>query len=144
MLSTADDSGGGIHTGADERHCKNSARGHEPLPPHTHHATGRALMAKNPREKTSSTTAKLIYRPIGLLSGIVSGAIAGAVFKQIWKRASPGHKEDSPKALESEYSLREVLLAAAIQGALFALVKALVDRVGARAFERATGSWPGD
>ena len=101
-------------------------------------------MAKNPREKTSSTTAKVLYRPIGLLSGIVSGAVAAAIFRQIWKRASPGHQEDSPKALESEYSLREVLLAAAIQGALFALVTALVDRAGARAFERATGSWPGD
>ncbi|SCY04158.1 Protein of unknown function [Microbacterium sp. LKL04] len=75
---------------------------------------------------------------------MVSGALAGVIFKHLWKRASPTHRDDSPKALESEFGLGEVLIAAALQGALFALVKALVDRGGARAFERATGEWPGD
>ena len=40
--------------------------------------------------------------------------------------------------------MREVLIAAAVQGAIFALVKAVIDRGGARAFERWTGEWPGD
>ncbi|TQK17931.1 uncharacterized protein DUF4235 [Microbacterium sp. SLBN-154] len=101
-------------------------------------------MAQHPREKTSSKTAKLVYRPVGLLSGIISGALASVLFKQIWKRLSPSHREDSPNALESEYGLGELLIATAIQGAIFAVVKALVDRGGARAFERVTGSWPGD
>ncbi|WOF22444.1 DUF4235 domain-containing protein [Microbacterium betulae] len=96
------------------------------------------------KKNTGSTSAKILYRPVGLLSGVVSGALAGLVFKQIWKRVGPGEAEDAPKALESEFRLREVLLAAAVQGAIFALVKALVDRGGARAFQRATGEWPGD
>lgn len=95
-------------------------------------------------ERKSSTSAKILYRPIGLISGMISGALAGVIFKQVWKHASPQHREDSPKALESEFGLGEVLIAAALQGALFAIVKALVDRGGARAFERATGEWPGD
>ena len=66
------------------------------------------------------------------------------MFKQVWKHATPGDQEDAPKALESEYALREVLIAALIQGAIFAVVKALVNRGGARAFERWTGEWPGD
>jgi hypothetical protein len=37
-----------------------------------------------------------------------------------------------------------VLIAAAIQGAIFAVVKAAIDRGGARAFQRWTGEWPGD
>jgi hypothetical protein len=36
------------------------------------------------------------------------------------------------------------LAAAALQGALFGLVKAAIDRSGARTFEKITGSWPGD
>ena len=36
-----------------------------------------------------------------------------------------------------------VLLAVAIQGSIFAEVKALVDRGGAKAFEKLTGAWPG-
>jgi hypothetical protein len=36
------------------------------------------------------------------------------------------------------------VLAAAIQGALFAATKATIDRLGARGFTKLTGSWPGD
>jgi hypothetical protein len=86
--------------------------------------------------------AKLIYRPIGLLISVLGGVLAGALFKQMWKRFSD--KEDPPRAKESEYGWREVLPAAALQGALFGLVKAAVDRSGARAFQKVTGSWPGD
>lgn len=95
-------------------------------------------------EESSNKAAKLLYRPVGMLGGIVAGVVAGQVFKQVWKRASPRHSTDAPKPLESEYPLREILLAAAVQGAIFAAVKAMVDRGGARAFERWTGEWPGD
>jgi Protein of unknown function (DUF4235) len=40
--------------------------------------------------------------------------------------------------------MREVVLAAAIQGAIFAATKAAIDRAGARGFTRLTGNWPGD
>jgi hypothetical protein len=86
--------------------------------------------------------AKLVYRPFGLLFSILGGIVAGAIFKQLWKRMAG--KEDPPKPRESEYGWRELLPAVALQGALFALVKAVLDRSGARAFEKLTGSWPGD
>ncbi|HXV32803.1 MAG TPA: DUF4235 domain-containing protein [Gaiellaceae bacterium] len=86
--------------------------------------------------------AKLAYRPFGLLLSVLSGLLAGAIFRQVWKRARD--QDDAPKPRESEYGLGEVLAAAAIQGAVFAFVKAAVDRSGARAFEKLTGSWPGD
>jgi hypothetical protein len=35
------------------------------------------------------------------------------------------------------------LVAAAIQGAIFSVVKTVIDRQGARLFERWTGEWPG-
>jgi Protein of unknown function (DUF4235) len=86
--------------------------------------------------------AKLIYRPFGVLFGLLGGALAGLAFKQLWKLVSD--KEEVPKAREGEYSWREVLPAALVQGAVFGLVKAAFDRGGARAFERLTGTWPGD
>lgn len=91
-----------------------------------------------------TATAKLVYRPVGLASGMISGAIAGLLFKQIWKRVSSGSADEAPSALSSDFGLREILLAAALQGAIYALVKALIDRSGARLFERATGTWPGN
>lgn len=92
-----------------------------------------------------STSAKLLYRPVGLLSGVLGGMVAGVLFKQIWKRVSPsvGDDADPPGPLQSEYPMREVVLAAMLHGAVFAGVRAVVDRQGARAFQRATGEWPG-
>ena len=88
------------------------------------------------------SAAKLAYRPVGLIASIVAGAIASAVFKKIWSRVAD--EDDAPDAMQSEYSLGQIVLAATLQGAIFAAVKALIDRGGARGFQRLTGSWPGD
>ena len=89
-----------------------------------------------------STKAAMAYRPIGLAGGLLAGLVSGAVFKQIWKRVAD--EDDAPSALQSEYRMREVIVAAAIQGAIFAATKATIDRLGARVWTRVTGSWPGD
>lgn len=90
----------------------------------------------------ANKTAKLAYRPVGLLASLAAGSVASAIFKQIWKRVAD--EDDAPDALQSEYSFGKVLLAAAIQGAIFAVVKASIDRGGAIGFQRLTGSWPGN
>jgi predicted metal-dependent enzyme (double-stranded beta helix superfamily) len=84
---------------------------------------------------------KVAYKPVGMVLGAVSGMVAGAVFKQIWKKT--GHDEDAPDATDPDRSWREVLLAATIQGAVFAAVKAAVDRGGATVVQRLSGVWPG-
>lgn len=95
-------------------------------------------------KKPSNKAAKILYQPFGLVSSMIAGLIAGQIFKQVWKRASPGKHEDAPNPLESDYSFKEVVLGALVQGAIFAAVRAIVNRGGARAFERWTGEWPGD
>ena len=89
-----------------------------------------------------SRLAKVVYRPIGLAGSVLAGAAAGAAVKQIWRRVA--HEQDAPNALQSEYRLRSVLLGAALQGVVFAVIKAAIVRGGARLFERVTGAWPGD
>ncbi|SHN48033.1 DUF4235 domain-containing protein [Cryptosporangium aurantiacum] len=84
----------------------------------------------------------LAYRPIGLAGGMAGGLLAGIIFKQVWKKVSG--EDDAPGATQSEYSWSEVLLAAALQGAIYAVVKAAIDRAGAQAWAKSTGSWPGD
>lgn len=88
------------------------------------------------------SAAKLAYRPVGIVASIAAGAIASALFKQIWKRVAD--EDDAPDAMQSEYPLSQILIAATLQGAIFALIKALIDRGGAKGFQRLTGSWPGD
>ncbi|MBT2392013.1 MULTISPECIES: DUF4235 domain-containing protein [Streptomyces] len=84
---------------------------------------------------------KVAYKPVGFALGAVSGAVAGAAFKQVWKVI--GHDDDAPDATDQDRSWREVLIAAMLQGAIFAVVKAAVDRGGATAVHRLTGTWPG-
>ncbi|KND41903.1 MULTISPECIES: DUF4235 domain-containing protein [Streptomyces] len=84
---------------------------------------------------------KVAYKPVGLALGAVSGALAGGVFKQVWKKL--GHDKDAPDATDEDRAWREVVSAAVLQGAIFAGVKAVVDRGGAVATRRLTGTWPG-
>lgn len=67
--------------------------------------------------------------------------MASTVFKQVWKAI--GHDDDAPDATDQDRSWREVLIAATLQGAIFAAVKAAVDRSGASTVHRLTGTWPG-
>jgi hypothetical protein len=85
---------------------------------------------------------KVLYKPLGIVFSVIGGILAGTIFKQIWKRISG--EGEAPKATESEYGWREILPAAAAEGAVFGLVKAAIDRGGAQGFEKLTGVWPGD
>lgn len=84
---------------------------------------------------------KIAYKPVGMAMGALSGVLAGGLFKQVWKKL--GHEEDAPDATDEHRTWREVVSAAVLQGAIFAGVKAVVDRGGATAARRLTGTWPG-
>ncbi|GHH85647.1 membrane protein [Streptomyces capitiformicae] len=82
----------------------------------------------------------LAYKPLGFALGWVSGALASMAFRATWKAIR--HEDDAPDALDRDRGWGEVLLAAAVQGAIFAVVRSAVDRTGAKAIERSTGVWP--
>ncbi|MGH4035641.1 DUF4235 domain-containing protein [Actinomycetota bacterium Odt1-20B] len=84
---------------------------------------------------------KIAYKPVGMAFGALSGVLAGAAFKKVWRTL--GHEDDAPDATDEGRTWREVLLAATLQGAIFAGVKAAVDRAGAATTHRLTGTWPG-
>ncbi|QSB16920.1 DUF4235 domain-containing protein [Natronosporangium hydrolyticum] len=84
--------------------------------------------------------AKLAYKPLGALLGAAAGLAAGAVFSRVW-RATTG-SDHVPRATEEHQRWAAVLLAAALQGAVFAVVKAAVDRGSAQGMKRITGQWP--
>ncbi|MFI7599641.1 DUF4235 domain-containing protein [Actinoplanes sp. NPDC049681] len=83
---------------------------------------------------------KVAYKPVGLLLGIGAGALAGFIFKEVWKLASGD--DDAPNATDEDRGWGEIIAAAALQGAIFATVKALVDRGGAAGVRKITGTWP--
>ncbi|MEW1778842.1 DUF4235 domain-containing protein [Streptomyces sp. NPDC086777] len=82
----------------------------------------------------------LVYAPLGLVLSWAGGALGALAFRRTWK-ALRG-EDDAPDALDRDRGWGEVLLAAAVQGAVFAVVRSAVDRTGATAIERSTGVWP--
>ncbi|WP_279105141.1 DUF4235 domain-containing protein [Gordonia paraffinivorans] len=87
-----------------------------------------------------SVVSKTFYKPLSLATSVLGGVAAGAVFGQIWKRISDDPDTPDPKDLRR--SNGEVLAAAALQGLIFGLVKAAVDRAGARGFKAVTHEDP--
>ncbi|AFR47811.1 MULTISPECIES: DUF4235 domain-containing protein [Gordonia] len=87
-----------------------------------------------------SAVSKAMYKPMSLATSVLGGIAAGAVFGQIWKRISDDDSAPDPKDLER--SNTEVLVAAALQGLVFGLVKAAVDRAGARGYRAVTHENP--
>jgi Protein of unknown function (DUF4235) len=85
--------------------------------------------------------AALAYKPVSLAAGVTGGLLAGAIFKQVWKHVAD--QPEAPEATDAAYGWGQVIVAAAIQGAIFAGVKAIVDRGGATGFRKVTGVWPG-
>jgi predicted metal-dependent enzyme (double-stranded beta helix superfamily) len=85
---------------------------------------------------------KVLYRAVSLLVSVLGGVLAGAIFKRVWQLAA--HEDEAPQATDAARSWPEILLAAALQGAIFAVVKAALDRSAAAGTRKLTGSWPGE
>ncbi|WP_393063291.1 DUF4235 domain-containing protein [Streptomyces sp. LN549] len=81
------------------------------------------------------------YKPLGMALGTAGGLIAGAAFKQAWKIIEG--EDDAPDATDEDRTWQQILIAAALQGVIFAVAKAAVQRSGAVVTRRLTGTWPG-
>ncbi|QCQ90954.1 DUF4235 domain-containing protein [Rhodococcus sp. SGAir0479] len=84
----------------------------------------------------NKTAAKALYKPLSMATSVLGGVLAGVAFRQVWKRV--GEDEQAPDPKDLSRTNREVLIAAALQGAVFAVVKAAVDRAGERGFRAIT------
>lgn len=85
---------------------------------------------------------KLVYKPVSMVVSVLGGVLAGAIFKRAWKLAAG--QDEAPAATDIRRGWPEVMAAAALQGAIFALVRAALDRGTAAGTRKLTGIWPGD
>lgn len=77
---------------------------------------------------------KLVLKPVSMLAGAAAGLVAGVLVKQAWRLATG--QDDTPDSDDLDHGWWEVLAAAALQGAVFAAVKAMVDHATATAVDR--------
>ena len=87
-----------------------------------------------------SGRSKALYTPLSITTSVAGALLAGAVFGEIWKRFGDDQPPPDPKDLNR--SARATLAAAGVQGLVFGLVRAAVDRVGARSYQAVTNEPP--
>jgi hypothetical protein len=84
---------------------------------------------------------KIAFTPIGILAGLLAGQISKKLFDLVW---SLFDDEEAPRPKHREIALAKLVPALLIEGALFRVVRGLVDHGSRHGFERVTGSWPGE
>jgi hypothetical protein len=82
------------------------------------------------------SAAKSLFKPLSIVSSVMGGIIAGKIFTEIWQRVNPDDEEPDPKDLSR--SLREVMIAAAVQGLIVGVVRAGLARGQAKGFAAIT------
>ena len=83
----------------------------------------------------------VIYKPFGIIIGLIAGQFAKKFFDVIWARFDD---EEAPKPTTEQAHWPKILMAAMMQGVVFKLTRAVVDRNAAQGFAYLTGTWPGE
>jgi hypothetical protein len=84
---------------------------------------------------------KRVYLPVGIVLSLLAGQISKKLFDLIWGRVED---QEAPRPKHREIDLPKLALALLIEGALFRLVRGVVDHCARRGFAGLTGSWPGE
>jgi len=83
----------------------------------------------------------LAFRPVSLLAGLLAATLAKQVFERIWAAVDD---EPPPAPDQRSASAGKLIPALVLQGAVFFLVRGLVDRGSRSMFAKSTGEWPGE
>jgi hypothetical protein len=84
---------------------------------------------------------KLIFRPVSIVSGLLAGLLARRTFALLWRAVD---EQAPPQPEQQRASIGKLALALSLEGAVFRLVKGIVDHASRRGFAQLTGRWPGE
>jgi hypothetical protein len=84
---------------------------------------------------------KIAYTPIGIVLSLLAGQVGKKIFDLIWGQVED---QEAPRPKHRELDLPKFGLALLIEGAVFRLVRGVVDHYARRGFAALTGSWPGE
>jgi hypothetical protein len=84
---------------------------------------------------------KLVFLPFSIILGLIAGKAAEKIFDAVWRLFDD---EQAPGAEHKEIPILKLVLALMIEGAIFRLVRGLVDHSARRGFHNLTGTWPGE
>jgi hypothetical protein len=84
---------------------------------------------------------KLFFVPVSIISGLIAGQVGKRLFGLIWRLIDD---QEPPQARHRDVNRVKLASALVIQGALFALIRGLLDHGARHVYARLTGAWPGE
>jgi hypothetical protein len=84
---------------------------------------------------------KLLFVPFSVVGGILAGVVGKKTFEALWGVLDD---EEAPDPKHRKISLKKLLPALVLEGAIFRAVRGLFDHGTRHAFRKLTGSWPGE
>jgi uncharacterized protein DUF4235 len=84
---------------------------------------------------------KLIFIPVSVLTGLIAGVAARKVFERVWAVVD---EEEPPAPDDREAPTLKLVLALALEGAIFRVAKGYADHGARRGLAALTGRWPGE
>ena len=82
-----------------------------------------------------------VFTPLSILLGLAAGQIGSKIFEYVWGQIDD---EEAPSEKHREIPGGKLVVALLIEGAIFKLVKGLVDHGARHAWMRLVGEWPGE
>jgi hypothetical protein len=84
---------------------------------------------------------KFLFLPFSIVAGIIAGFLSKKLFEAIWGVID---QEEPPDSEHRDIDLTKMIVAEALQGAIFRATRKVVDHEARKAFQGATGTWPGE
>lgn len=81
-----------------------------------------------------SKIARSLYTPLSVAAGVGGGLLAGSVFGRVWQRIGENDAEP-PDPKDLSQSITTVIAAAAVQGIIVGIVRAMVQRASAHGYQ---------
>jgi hypothetical protein len=85
--------------------------------------------------------ARLLFAPLSIGAGLIAGLLGRKLFEQAWGVVDT---QEPPDSEHRQIEWPKLVAALVIEGAIFRLVKGLVDHGARASFARLTGTWPGE
>jgi hypothetical protein len=85
--------------------------------------------------------AKLGFIPFSILGGLLAGLLAKKGFEALWGIVDD---QEPPDSEHRQVGWLKLLVALALEGAIFRAARGVGDHLARSAFHRATGVWPGE
>jgi hypothetical protein len=84
---------------------------------------------------------RIFFVPFSIGAGILAGLLGRRLFRAAWGWIDDA---EAPEPSHQRTTWAKVLAAAALEGIIFAVIRAATDRGARQAFLRLTGIWPGE